>query len=111
MSLVVYTAADLLRMQPPDGYAVVTAEGAFVGVWKTRETAELVKNRGSAKDEIVRPILFARPEITFDLIAHLRRQREFSEKAFGPGPRTQAVMDHIRKELAEIEAEGEEASS
>ena len=37
--------------------------------------------------------------------AHLERQREFSERTFGPGPRTNGVLDHIRKELAEIEAE------
>jgi hypothetical protein len=40
-----------------------------------------------------------------DLVAHLRRQRAFSERTFGPGPRTVGIVDHIRKELAEIEAE------
>jgi hypothetical protein len=40
---------------------------------------------------------------TFDLVAHLRRQREFSLKTFGPGERTAGVTDHIRKELGEIE--------
>lgn len=40
-----------------------------------------------------------------DLVAHLRRQRSFSEKTFGPGERAAAVLDHIRKELAEIEAD------
>jgi uncharacterized protein YbaP (TraB family) len=35
--------------------------------------------------------------------AHLQRQREFSERAFGPGARTHGVLDHIRKELTEIE--------
>lgn len=39
----------------------------------------------------------------FDLEAHLERQRAFSEKTFGPGARTQGVIDHIRKELREIE--------
>lgn len=43
--------------------------------------------------------------MTFDLEAHLIRQREFSEKTFGPGPRTKGVIDHIRKELCEIEAD------
>lgn len=38
----------------------------------------------------------------FDLVAHLQRQREFSERTFGPGRRTEGVSDHIRKELAEI---------
>ncbi|MFA9439446.1 dATP/dGTP pyrophosphohydrolase domain-containing protein [Uliginosibacterium sp. sgz301328] len=39
---------------------------------------------------------------TFDLIAHLHRQRGFSLKTFGPGLRTAGVSDHIRKELIEI---------
>lgn len=40
----------------------------------------------------------------FDLVAHLERQRAFSQQTFGPGQRTQGVLDHIRKELVEIEA-------
>lgn len=39
-----------------------------------------------------------------DLVAHLYRQRAFSRATFGPGPRTAGVVDHIRKELKEIEA-------
>lgn len=38
-----------------------------------------------------------------DLVAHLHRQKAFSEKTFGPGMRTTGVCDHIRKELTEIE--------
>lgn len=41
---------------------------------------------------------------TFNLAAHLHRQRAFSLKTFGPGARTKGVVDHISKELAEIEA-------
>lgn len=41
----------------------------------------------------------------FDLAAHLERQRAFSRKTFGPGNRTAGVIDHIRKELREIEAD------
>lgn len=40
---------------------------------------------------------------TFDLVAHLYRQREFSSQTFGPGDRASGVVDHIRKELIEIE--------
>lgn len=40
----------------------------------------------------------------FDFRAHLEHQSEWSEKTFGPGPRHQGVVDHIRKELKEIEA-------
>lgn len=39
-----------------------------------------------------------------DLIAHIHRQREWSERTFGPGERANGVVAHIRKELAEIEA-------
>jgi len=41
--------------------------------------------------------------VTFDLIAHLQRQRTWSQKTFGPSTRTAGVLDHIRKELHEIE--------
>ncbi len=45
------------------------------------------------------------PEVrALDLVAHLHRQRAFSERTFGPGARTAGVCDHIRKELAEIES-------
>jgi hypothetical protein len=41
----------------------------------------------------------------FDLIAHLKRQSDFSLKVFGPGPRVRGITDHIRKELEEVEAD------
>lgn len=40
-----------------------------------------------------------------DLVAHLRRQQAWSEATFGPGDRTAGNVAHIRKELAEIEAD------
>ena len=46
----------------------------------------------------------------FDLVAHLMRQREFSANTFGPGQRLQGVIDHLRKELVEVEASGGELS-
>lgn len=39
-----------------------------------------------------------------DLFKHLLRQIVFSRRTFGPDPRQAGVADHIRKELAEIEA-------
>jgi hypothetical protein len=44
-----------------------------------------------------------RERAPFDFHAHLVRQRAFSERTFGPGARTAGVLDHIRKELREIE--------
>lgn len=38
-----------------------------------------------------------------DLIAHLTRQAAFSRATFGPGPRTEGVIDHVKKELREVE--------
>jgi len=40
----------------------------------------------------------------FDFERHLLRQREWSGRTFGPGARSQGCVDHIRKELREIEA-------
>ena len=42
--------------------------------------------------------------MTMDLVAHIRRQREWSRRTFGPGERAKGVVAHIRKELVEIEA-------
>ncbi len=44
----------------------------------------------------------------FDMLAHLQRQRDFSERTFGPGTRSAGIVDHIRKELREIEAAPED---
>lgn len=41
--------------------------------------------------------------LTFDLVEHLHRQRKFALQNFGPGRRTRGVINHIRKELDEIE--------
>lgn len=52
----------------------------------------------------------AQAEQRFDLHAHLTRQREFSDRTFGWGVRTAGVLDHIRKELREIEAKPHDLS-
>lgn len=64
---------------------------------------------GAGVSAVYRAMLQAAPQPaageTFDLVAHLHRQRTFSERTFGPGTRTLGVIDHIRKELREIEAD------
>lgn len=47
---------------------------------------------------------------TYDLVAHLDRQRAFSAKAFGPGARVEGISDHIKKELAEVAEAPEDLS-
>lgn len=45
-----------------------------------------------------------------DLEQHLLRQMAWSHATFGPGVRTQGVVDHIRKELVEVlEGNGDSA--
>jgi hypothetical protein len=41
----------------------------------------------------------------FNFKAHLARQRTWSLKTFGPGPRALGIIKHIRKELLEITAD------
>lgn len=43
---------------------------------------------------------------SFDFLAHLRRQAEFSARTFGPGARVEGVTDHIAKELQEVRDSG-----
>ena len=46
------------QQRTPDGYAVVRASGAFVGVYAQHETARKVCDRERGGDEIVRPMIF-----------------------------------------------------
>lgn len=45
-----------------------------------------------------------------DLKQHLLRQMAFSHATYGPGERTKGVVDHIKKELSEVELANGEAS-
>jgi dATP/dGTP diphosphohydrolase len=45
-----------------------------------------------------------------DLKQHLLRQMAFSHATFGPGERMDGVIDHIRKELEEVEQSGGSSS-
>lgn len=49
-------------------------------------------------------------EPPFDMLAHLKRQAEFSAKTFGPGARVEGVTDHIAKELREVRESGGDLS-
>lgn len=42
----------------------------------------------------------------FDFAEHLRRQRDFSRAAFGPGPRMHGILDHISREIEEVRESG-----
>lgn len=60
--------------------------------------------RSLGKAELDTQVIISNDPIdAYDLVTHLERQRTFSEKAFGPGTRAKGVVDHIKKELVEIE--------
>lgn len=40
--------------------------------------------------------------LKLELVQHLYRQRAFSKATFGPGQRTEGVLDHAIKEIEEI---------
>lgn len=44
-------------------------------------------------------------EIWIGMVSHLQRQVAWSHRTFGPGPRAKGIVEHIRKELLEIEAD------
>lgn len=48
------------------------------------------------------PIEQLRPFVTFDLIGHLERQKEFSLRTFGPDYSTERILRHIAKESDEV---------
>jgi hypothetical protein len=86
--------------------------GRRYAVWNIppdlRETLHALCNEleQCRKDRALHPTIpkIAGFQAAYDLVAHLHRQRAFSERTFGPGARTKGVCDHIRNELAEIEA-------
>lgn len=45
------------------------------------------------------------PSTEFGLVRHLHLQIYWSDQTFGPGDRTLAICDHIRKELGEVQAD------
>ena len=47
----------------PDGYAVVMADGHFVGIWQTEGAAKLMCGRDKrSKGETIRPMVYALPK-------------------------------------------------
>jgi len=52
--------------------------------------------------------LISESSIKMELVEHLQEQKVFSTQTFGPGSRTQGILDHIRKELLEIEKSPED---
>lgn len=107
-------AADALDAQPAQAAQPVNKPAAWMrqGVcyreWNGRRDGEkiITEDKVFPTDiplyAITQPV--GVPDV-FDFAAHLQRQRGWSGATFGPGARVQGVVDHIRKELKEIEAD------
>lgn len=67
------------------------------------EYARLVSSQLSYAADHIDPLDDQEHPVPFDFHAHLARQAAWSIRTFGPGDRAKGVVDHIRKELLEIE--------
>lgn len=92
--------AGAWQVRAPEGFLVFTTETCGPQTLKEAQKTAAISNGELAKREGET----GSQAVTFDLVQHLHRQRAFSERTFGPGARTTGVIDHIRKELREIEA-------
>ncbi|OZI64917.1 hypothetical protein CAL20_02745 [Bordetella genomosp. 4] len=77
----------------PTEFERLLIEDAIAGLWSDEEFLTLISGKPQASAD------------AFDFCAHLDRQREWSGRTFGPGSRAKGVVDHIRKELREIESD------
>jgi hypothetical protein len=91
-------------------------ERAAAEAQKQREAEERARAEEAARKAAEPPPAVAEPKpplprddyaspgwvVSADLVSHLKRQREFSLRTFGPGTRSEAVVAHIRKELDEV---------
>lgn len=91
--------AERPSTQAPERAAILA------GIDALGSTAADVEARNAARDAVRALGGFVPPPPPFDLHAFLSQQREWSERTFGPGARPLGIIDHIRKELREIEAE------
>lgn len=88
------------KLYPWVGFIVDSVIWTNAGLWLYSEEDEEDEEDERDLVEYLGPL-----DDTFNLVAHLTHQREWSERTFGPGARTLGVIDHIRKELAEIETD------
>lgn len=103
-------ANDYKRLATELGFAKHKARYATIGHEQLNRNIAVLDAAGFRDvhfDEQVRRIAegYRALKARFDLAAHLERRRAFSLKTFGPGSRSAGVVDHIRKELHEIEAD------
>lgn len=109
------TCANALGWQPPpagEAADVVRIVNTAIDVCNDRDRPAMAESLEAVRFYVEHAAAaLTQQSAAFDFAAHLQRQREWSERTFGPGPRTAGVIDHIRKELREIEAaphDGEE---
>ena len=86
--------------------SVMSQAQVFASAWSLVggrfDNGDALEHAEEAKEEL-RAMLHSLLGVVFNFEQHLQRQRDFSEHTFGPGARVAGVIDHIRKELREIE--------
>lgn len=73
--------------------------------WTERVKREQAERRIAALERELGAVNSAHHALSvsrFDMLAYIGRQMSWSGGTFGPGDRTEGVLDHIRKELREI---------
>jgi hypothetical protein len=85
--------------------AIATVSGSVASIHVDKNKITLARLRFMGEEPHPSQMFTTENDMDFDFNAHLHRQRDWSEKTFGPGPRTKGIIDHIRKELAEIAAD------
>lgn len=68
---------------------------------KDESIDELTKNLTAATEWLIETKLFGLTSI--DFVKYMRKQIVWSRKTFGTGRRTKGILEHIRKEIIEVE--------
>lgn len=105
-------AADELRMERDAAHEECAALRDLLAVARSTlvaaqtlilEDAERIDTITAERDH-ARAIAVALEQIQSIDVSYIERQIAFSRQAFGPGPRTSGILDHITKEITEVRA-------
>lgn len=94
----------------PVGTVVRAADGTIAARYDHQRGVIFGDDRPFPWEVLQAPAVVLWPRDECIDVDHLERQAEWSARTFGPGRRTKGLIDHITKELAEIEADPDDIS-
>lgn len=107
MAQELYDRRQAEKEQKPVGFGLVTQDGILQRDQFYHERIDAIKAANSA-DELfyVVPLCPTHSLVQqqFNLAEFIKHQKDFSSRAFGPNFRWKGIVEHIRKELKEIES-------